>query len=426
MAATVSLTVDLATLRKKVNFVRNGLGASKSDLQMQLIRCDVTGHKLTMFAANKEMLCRCETKIDREEAAPDGSFSVLGHKLATLVSTAEAERVTLEADQENLKVTAGFLTVNLTLYDGASLRSVEQGCAEHLRTEGRAIARDALEEALSCGKSCTTTNSIRPDVNHVELRGGKLLASDGRKIMIYANDTFDEEINLKVPAGTLNSVISALKNIEAEKVNLHEGPSYYFIKGNLSEYSTGIRKTERNFPDVEGMVTRGTQEPDDEIAVDKHVLTAALAGVALGLESEEVKVTFDLDGAGTSSVLEVSAQNNLGRRSFERTSCGRTGTRPLSFPVSYKHMLDTLSVFKGDSVVDIGVNQKLSLLTVKDSNAVRQVLTMIPFRTDGQIQAEKADKAAEEEARKSQAITDTAEDGERELDGAVEEDLELA
>lgn len=422
MSEKIVFTADLAELKKKVNFVRNGLGASKTDLQTQLIRMDVTGHKLTMFAANKEMLCRCESKIVREEGATDGTFSVLGSKLTALTATAEAERIAFEADQENLKATAGFLTVNLTLYDGAALKQVEQGSSEHLRAEGRAIDRAALEEALTCGKACTTTNSIRPDVNHVELRKGRMLASDGRKIMIYSNDTFDEAIALKVPATTLNDTITATKNVEAEKMTLHEGASYYFAKANLNEYSFGVRKTERSFPDVESMIARAAA-PDDEVAVDKHVLTGALQGVALGLESEEVKVTIDVDGQGNDAFLEVSALNNLGRRSFERSSCGRTGTGPRSFPVSYKHMLDTLSVFKGDSVVDIGIMAKLSLLTIRDTNNVRQVLTLIPFRTEAAISAEKQE-AAVQEPKATAAKTDTADDGKKELEFAAE-DVEL-
>lgn len=427
MTETIRLTADLAELRRKVNFVRNGLGAAKNDLQQQLIRLELTGNKLTLFAASKELLCRCELKVTRD-GDKDGSFSVLGAKLAALVTTAEAERIALEADPENLKATTGFLTVNLTLYDGASLRTIEAGCREHLQTEGRAISREALEEALLCGKSCTTTNSIRPDVNHVELRRGRMLASDGRKIMIYANDTFDEAIELKVPAGSLNSVISALKNIEAERVQLHEGPAYYFTKANLTEYALGVRKTERTFPEVETMLSRATEGTTDEVAVDKHVLTGALSGVALGLESEEVKVDFYLEGTGTNAMLEISALNGLGRRSFERTQCGRTAAAdvPLTFPVSYKHMLDTLSVFKGDSVVDMGVNPHLSLLIVRDSNDVREVLTLVPFRTDAQVNQEKAEAAAEDEARKTRVEADDVQDGEQELAEAVEEeDVEL-
>lgn len=432
MSQNIQFSVEMAELRKRINFVRNGLGSSKTDLPVMLIRCNITGRKLTMFAANKEMFCRTEVKINREEEdAPDGSFSILGQKLVNLINTTETELVTFKADQEGLEVNAGYLTVNLVLYDGATLKQVEQGVSEHLTQEGDAIDRAAFEEALSCAKSCTTSNSIRPDVTHAELRNGRMLSSDGRKIMIYSHDGFNQKIKFKVPATSLNSIIAAVKNVEAENIQLIEGGTYYFLKGGINAYSLGVRKVERDFPQVEGHIQKAA-EPDDEISVDKNVLQGMLSGVALGLDSEEVKVTIDADGQKTEAYLEVSSKNSLGRRSYERASCGRTGAKPTSFPVSFKHLLDTLTVFKGDSVVDLSIMQKLNLLMVRDSTTDREVTTIIPFRTDAQIEQEKKEAAEAEAARKKatevENKTDTDEEGAEAAAAAtqpVEEDIDI-
>lgn len=426
----IQFSVEMAELKKKVNFVRNGLGSSKTDLPVMLIRFNVTGRKATLFAANKEMFCRTEVKINREEDEGDGTFSILGQKLVNLINTAEAEQLTFKADSENLQVTAGFLTVNLVLYDGASLKQVENGVADHMTKEGEPVERSALEEALVCAKSCTTSNSIRPDVTHVELRNKRMLSSDGRKIMIYSYDGFDDSLKFKVSASILNGVIAAMKNIDAEKVQIIEGASYYFIKANLNEYSFGVRKVEREFPAVESQIQKAAT-PEDEVSIDKHVLEGALQGVALGLDSEEVKVTIDVDGTGTEAYLEVSAKNSLGRRSFERASCGRTAAAPMSFPVSFKHLLDTLSVFKGDSVVDIMVMPKLNLLMVKDITENREVSTIIPFRTEAQVEQEKREQAEAEAARKKAAEenpnVDAAEEGSAAAGAAMstEDDIDL-
>lgn len=425
----IQFSVEMAELKKKVNFVRNGLGNQKTDLPGTLFRFNINGRKATLFAAGKEMFCRTEVKINRDEEGGDGTFSVTGSKLVNLINTAEAEQLVFKADAENLQVTAGFLTVNLVLFDGATLKQVENGLADHLTAEGEACDRSALEEALVCAKSCTTSNSIRPDVTHVELRAGRMLSSDGRKIMIYSYDGFDEKLKFKVPASILSGVISAMKNIEAENVQIIEGSSYYFIKANLNEYSFGVRKVEREFPAVEGQIQKAAA-PEDEISIDKHVLEGALQGVSLGLDSEEVKVQIDADGKGTEAYLEVSAKNSLGRRSFERASCGRTGDKPVSFPVSFKHLLDTLSVFKGDSVVDVMVMQKLNLLMVKDVTEAREVTTIIPFRTDAQIEQEKKEVAEAEAARKKaneNESTDTTDEGSSAVSDAVatDEDIDL-
>lgn len=429
--SNIELSVETATLKQHVNFVRNGLGNSKTDLPVTLIRMDLTGSKLTMFTANKEMFCRTELKVDRPEEAKDGNFCVVGEKLIKLLSAAESERITLKGDTENLEVTAGFLVVNLVLYDGASLKQVENSVSDHLTTDGDPIERAFFEEALSCAKSCTTANSIRPDVTHVELRKKRMLSSDGRKIMIYSHDKFDEKISFKCPASALSSVIAAVKNMTPETVTVAEGTSYYFIRGGMNAFSFGIRKVERVFPAVEGQI-EAAKAPTDEISVDKNILEAILRGVSIGIDSEEVKIQVEASGTSTEAYLEVSAKNSLGRRSYERTSAGRTGEKPTSFPVSYKHLLDTLGVFKGDSVVDMLVMSEQHLLMVKDVTTHREVTTIIPFRTDEQIEREKREVAEAELARKkAQEENDVADDSEENADmaaAAVEteaEDIDL-
>jgi hypothetical protein len=427
--ADVIFSVEMKELRQRVNFVRNGLGSLKTDLPGQLIRFNVTGSKLTMFASGKEMFCRTEMPIQRTEETPaDGAFGVMGSKLINLVNSTEAERVYFKADQEGLEVQSGLLTVNFVLMDSAILKQIEQGVSEHLSIEGASIDRSAFEEALTCAKSCTTTGNIRPDVTHVELRGGRVLSSDGSKIMIYSHDGFNKELSYKIPAAILSGVISAIKNTDAESIQLAEGANYYFMRGKLNGFTFGIRKVERPFPSVEGMIVAvGT--PDDEISIDKKVLQTMIAGVALGLDSQEVKVVFDADGQKPEQYLEISSKNSLGRRSYERCSCGRTGQNPTSFPVSFKHLTDTLSVFKGDSVVDLSVIAKKHILLVRDHTNDREVVTVIPFRTDAQIEKEKAEAAAAEKAREKAVPTPTntvdGTESSNELAGAATEDIDV-
>jgi len=422
----IKFNVEMSELRRKINFVRNGLGNSKTDLPVILMRFEVAGNKATIFTASKEMFCRTEMKITKEEDSTEGSFTVLGSKMEKLISQVEVEQVAFKADGENIEAQAGFLTVNFELFDGASLNTVEQGVQDHLTGEGLVADRLALEEALACAKTCTVMNSIRPDVTHVELRGGRMLSSDGRKIMIYSHDGFPKELKLKCPATTVNSLLTAVKNIDSQSAQVFEGSSYFYVKANLNEYSLGVRKVERSFPAVESQIL--TQDPaSDEISIDKNVLEAMLRGVSLGLSSEEVKVTLEAGGKAQESYLEASAVNSLGRRSHERASCGRQSEEKLQFPVSFKHLLDTLSVFKGDSVVDMMAYSKLNLLMVRDTTDLREVVTIIPFRTDAQIDKERQEAEALAEARKKaseEAEAEEQEEGQEIAADAVGVDLE--
>jgi len=155
----LQFNVEMTDLRKHINFVRNGLGNSKTDLPVMLLRFETKGSKSVVFAANKEMFCRTEMKIERpiEGTIEDGSFAVYGHKVESLISQVDAEKVSFQADDENLQIQAGFLTVNFETFDGTTLKTVEQGVSEHLELEGLAVEKAALEEALVCARSCATS-----------------------------------------------------------------------------------------------------------------------------------------------------------------------------------------------------------------------------------------------------------------------------
>jgi hypothetical protein len=411
----------MTELRRKVDFVKQPLVRGSSDFTASLLRFAVEGEKVVLFAANSDMICRVELKVTRPEGYKDGVFSMLGAKIDSLTSQVASEYVTFTVDRENAMVEAGFLTANFETFDGAGLTAAEGAILPLLDTEGVAVNRDAFYESLQCGKSCTTVSSIRAEVTHVEIRGGKLLASDGRKVMTYTHDGFDETLTLKCPASTLGAVIASVKQIEADLLQVLDTDSYFLIKGNRREFVLGIRKIERSFPAVEGSLAK-TEGYEDHLVVDKDILIAMLKGVSLGLSSEEVRISFSVSGSGADAKMEVSALNELGRKSFEVVSVGRDGVEPLEFPISYQHLLHTLGVFKGDSVVDLYVQSKMSLLMVSDTTDAREVLTIIPFRTDRAVELEKTEAAMELEAKKKLTREEAAEGPEAEsADVPVEE-----
>jgi len=420
----MQFTMEMTDLRKHVNFVRNGLGNQKTDLPTLLMKFQTGDRRVELFTANKEMFAKTSANIvwDEEEPGDQGSFAVLGERIERLISQVDVEKVYFKSDAENLEIRAGHLTVNFELYDGVGLRTVEQGLENDMNgLEGNAVKREAFVEALSCARSCTTTNAVRPDVTHVELRNGRMLSSDGRKVMIYSHDGFTEKLHFKCPANILQSALAGMKNIEAVDLEIAEGQSYFVVKANLGEYILGVRKVERIFPALEGQI-ESTVKSTDEVSIDKAVFEGMLKGVALGLPMDEVKVTCALSGVGDEAYLEVIAENAVGRKSFERAACGRKAEEGIAFPISFKHILDTLNVFKGDSVVDLTIVDEMKMLMVRDSSPDREVMTLIPWRTDTQIESEKKE---EEEAKAIRyASSQEDKDSKEVVEDAVEQDDE--
>jgi len=412
--------MEMTDLRKHVNFVRNGLGSQKTDLPTLLMKFQTGERKVDLFTANKEMFARTTTGLtwDDENPGEQGNFSVLGERMERLISQVDVEKVYFKADKENLEVRAGHLTVNFELYDGASLRTIESGLSDDMNgLEGTAVSRSAFVEALTCARACTTVSAVRPDVTHVELRNGRMLSSDGRKVMVYSHDGFVDGLQFKCPANIIQQTLAGMKNIDSVDIEVAEGQSYYVVKANLGEYVLGVRKVERVFPALEGQIENKV-ETTDEVSIDKAVLEGMLKGVALGLPMDEVKVKCSLSGSGDDAYLEVESENSVGRKSFERAACGRKSSTGISFPVSFKHLLDTLSVFKGDSVVDLNVVDKMKLLMVRDSSEEREILTLIPWRTEQQIEEEVKEEEAAKAARYEAKEDDT--DGDEVVADAVE------
>jgi len=395
----LTFSVELADLRKSVNFVRNGLGNLKTDLANLLIKMSLKGNTLQMFAANNEMFCRTEMKVSEQEG--EGVFSVLGSKMEKLISQVEAEKATFAVDEENVEIKASFLTVNFELYDGVALSTMEGVCyTEAKGLEGLAVLKDVVEEALVCAKTCVVQTSIRSDITHVELRDKRMLSSDGRKIMIFSSESFPKDLAVKIPGSVLTAVVSAVKNMDVEHLEIVEGKSYYYVKADRLRFLMGFRKVSRVFPFVEETVMDSAGFTD-QVSLDKGVFESMLRGVALGLPTDEVKINLVVKGEAKEAVVEVSALNSLGRKSWERASCGRTKSEvgEMVIPISFRHLLDTVGVFKGDSVVDLIVMKGKKVLQVVDKTDVREVLTVIPWRTQEAMDEEKKAKLEESKVK---------------------------
>jgi len=282
--------------------------------------------------------------------------------------------------------------------------------------DGLGVGKGILEEAVSSGKSCITPKAIRPEVTHAELRNGLFLSSDGRKMLIYSHDGMPKGISTKIPALVIGSVLAGIKAMNADAVQILEGQNYYFLRGG-NNFAIGWRKIERDFPQVEDKVRVNT-EAGEKIVIDRLMLESMIKGVVIGLPSDEVKISISITGNKKSAKMEVSGLNSLNKKSFEVAPCGREKDNDINFPVSFKHFLDTLAVFKGDSVVDLIVLIDQNMVQVRDINQEREVLTAIPFRTKDQVEKE------EKETEELKATPE--EEGEQQTDDEAEELVESA
>lgn len=408
-------TVDTDDLKKHVGFIKAGLGNSRTDLSVMLMKFNISPNQATIFAQNKEIMARSIMPIETEEDQALISFSLLGAKLDKLANHVGSEKVYFSVDDTTVEITSGFLKVSMEVYDGAMLKNIERAAFDDIDKEGEAFPREFLAEALTCAKSCSTSDSMKPEVNHVEFRAGRCLSSDGRKAMIYTHKDFNEEVELKVPTSCLNNVLNGVKGMsDVEHVQVLANSGYFLLKGG-TRHVLAVRKIERVFPEIENQIAN-TSSPEEEVAIDRTVLESMIRGVSLGLSSEDVRITVTVKGDDKNSQLLITAVNSSQRTSTEYADCGREGSEEIDFPISFKHLLDTLGVFKGDSIVDLMIFSSRNILIVKDVTEAREVFHVLPFRTEAAI-------AQEEEERKEKEKAGTAAEVEEEEDGVDIDDV---
>jgi len=376
----MKFSVDMTLLRSAVKQLKPAMGTAKSDLVVLLTMFEVENDILRLFVTDKEMFAI--TEISLLSSQVNGRFSMLSSKLLGLVSEVKTEIVNFSVDEENVCVEAGFLNVNFDSYDSDKLQVLR----DQLLSDGHAMKasldRAQVVGALLCSKTCATATDLRPELGHLEVRNGKILSSDGSKIMVVtAQNLFDEGLVFKIPTTSLNAVVDILKHCQSPVVDLYEGNSYYRLEA--APTIVGVRRVERSFYAVEDVLEKLVEDTNcDNVVVDSEVFRTMLRGVALGLSSDDSRITIDLYDEETGSILEVSSYSRNRRRSFERTTCGRSVSHPITFPVSYKHLVTSLTAFEGDSVVDLRVFPGWKFLVLEDNIPDRQVQTIIPFRTD--------------------------------------------
>lgn len=411
--------VEMEDLKRHVGFQKQAV--TKMDLGTSLVRFELKSGSAELFSSDREIALWSELKFLGELEGPTRSFAIQSSKLEKLVSQVEAETAAFIVDDEGVEIQVGLLTVSLEILDASVLGAIKKGVEKDLRGEGKPLTKELLEEALVCAKACSTDQAVKPDITHVELRAGRVLFSDGRKIMMY-EAPFDPTASLKVPSTSLAATAQALKQTTAEQVVLGESEAFYFLRSTGKklgrvQFTVGVRKTEKSFPKIESQLeSLGNGSYSDKIAVDKFAFESMVRGVSVGLKDDEVRVDVTISGEGTTATMEVAALNSINRKSFERASCGRQANSNLAFPISFKHLLDTLSVFKGDSVVDLGVAFDKNLLVILDVTPTRKVTTVIPFRTKAAVEEE---KRAADEKKKACAKTKKADSVEPEEVGEI-------
>lgn len=205
----MKVSVDMQILKRAVSEIKPAMGQAKNDLTVLLTFFEVKDNRVHLFVTDKEMFA-C-THFEALTSEGEGNFSMLSAKLLKLVSEVDIETLSFDVDVENICVEAGYLTVNFDNFDSKMMNLRDQLLSD-CTTQSEDVERLAFLNALMCNKTCIPQNDLRPDMGHVEIRGGRILSSDGSKVMVTECESlFSDTFSLKIPSTSVVGVVEVLK-----------------------------------------------------------------------------------------------------------------------------------------------------------------------------------------------------------------------
>jgi hypothetical protein len=380
----MKFTAEMSALSNGVRFARTALASPGSrDFSSKLFRFEVAEESLSILAANTKIACLAKLPLLKRDARIQEPivFGANGHKFAGLLDNVSSEIAVLTVDDQNVKVEVGSATVNFARCNPVNLARVHAELVREASGQGPLVSTSALADALYVTKSCSATFPVQPDRCHSELRNGQFVATDGSRVIVITCSHGFGSAALKVGHAEHTAVLNALAHVLGRDIRVIAGASQTYFSTPPNDFVIGFRTIERSFPPLEKQIL--ALNARDEFSIDKDALLGSCRIVPFGLPDGEVRIDLALETlgpgkSGLEAILHVEGTNEIGRISREDSPCGRKAREPITLAVSFEHMLATLAVFVGDSVVDLKVTDVG--LVILDRSPSREVVTVIPYR----------------------------------------------
>jgi hypothetical protein len=387
----VEFSVDSDVFKSHIDFVKSGLGVSDTNIANLLVLMRLEGTTLHFFTSNNDMFCITSTEVSLKGSCEGvKNFSILGSKLTSLVQVTDTESITFTVEEGVVGIKVGLFQISLIQLDSKVISSLldmyirYEDCSDYFEVDS-----SILRESVLCASSCTTVKSVRSELMHVQLRRGKVISTDGRRVMIYdAPNAFPKDKGFKIPSSCITQSVICMKHIPSSIIKVSEESSHFVFSGNNVGFIFGVRKVDSDIPDIENQVCNVEVSPEDEISIDAASLDNAVKSTSIGIDTDSEVIRFEVHGEDRKAYIEISALNSLQKRSYKKASVSRGGSKSISFPISYKHLLETLKTSTKGGIIDIEVRTPGNYLVVKDETDVRIVYTLIPFRTSNELQEE--------------------------------------
>jgi len=325
------------------------------------------------FLINKAVfqsaLKKCGSTVSRRDAIPvlqnfliqadETEVRIVGTDLELglvarilVVDVKEQGKITVPADKlQSMVNEAEDGDVDFTVVDGTDIELKAGPTVWHIKgmssddypdvpvydsKEALDIKREPLLSAIRRVQRAASDDEQRLQLMMLRFMNGKVYASDGHRLHIA--DIPSEELDMSLPKLAVNELIALLDRSEAAKISVQITENQLLFKIGNEVFSSG--KLQADFPDVEKMIVKPTDQNEQELKVDRQSLLTALRRVRITADEKTQAVILDVNGSGKAV---LSASDETGNDATETIDAAWNGEEERSVGFNHRYLEDLLN-----------------------------------------------------------------------------------
>lgn len=296
--------------------------------------------------------------MDQVTVQMDGAALIPARRVHDILKQAPTSTARLEVVSSSLTIRSGRALWTVQLPVGEELT----GRLDVSGIEMRPVSGEELSNALAHARLAASATNARISMTQVQIRNGSITACDGGRLHRVIVDGLSHEINVTIPAKSVDEIIKALKTSDEGMVSFGYDQTHVVV-----EVGRDVVVAQRlliEFPDVEPLVLGPTFDNELTLTVSRNELLDAVKRVRVNSDPDSAAITLSVlpgkeDELGLTWVLVIQSRDRLGNAAKEAMLCSWSGTKGRAVTMNHRYITDVLSIIEEDEAqIKIGPDSK--------------------------------------------------------------------
>jgi len=263
--------------------------------------------RLAVMATDLELSILVEAQL--VEASTAGAVMLPARKLLEIVNAAAEDELRMTVVGSDCHIECGSAKWDLKL----SATPDQYPPLPERDVEFDDVDRHFFLEALNGVKGAVGKVTARPDLQVLDIRGGKITASDGQRaqqvIMQDEQGEFwwPEDLPCQIPSGAVPELIRLLKSTEAEEIGVTTTTDHLIFRIGQDVFT--MAALELDYPDIEALLISRAIGNELDLTVDREELEHAIARVRVTSDTESAAMLITLEENSMSVTTRDKMQN---------------------------------------------------------------------------------------------------------------------